>query len=288
MDWRDLQTFLATAEAGSTQAAAGELGLDQSTVSRRIAAFEKRMGQRFFDRLPSGLELTSAGSVMLETARRVESEIHALERRVIGDSPDLEGEVRLSAPPLYLAEYLGTVLQQFHQRYPDVHIDLDVTTGEANLTKREADIAVRGSNTPPEHLIGRQVATLHVTLYAAAEIADQGLDLPWIGWGEPGELEDWATHRDLRISRRLWRADTPDAQLNLARRGMGIAILPCSIGDLDPGLKRICGDRSWPSREIWVLTHRDLIAAPRIRTLFNFLADGLREQADLIEGRQPG
>ena len=116
MDWRDLQTFLATAEAGSTQAAASELGLDQSTVSRRIAAFEKRMGQRFFDRLPSGLELTSSGTAMLETARRVESEIHALERRVIGDSPELEGEVRLSAPPLYLADYLGTVLHQFPQR----------------------------------------------------------------------------------------------------------------------------------------------------------------------------
>ena len=286
MDWRDLQTFLVTAEAGSTQAASADLGLDQSTISRRIASFEKRLGHRLFERLPTGLILTPAGEQMLDTARKVETDVHSLERRLVGGGEELEGEVRLTVPPYMLSGFLGEILAEYHEVHPEVHLDIDISMTEANLTKREADIAVRGSNTPPDHLIGRRAGTYHMTLYARKDLVDQAPDLPWIGWGEPGELEAWARERDLPVHSRVWKTESMEGQVALVRRGLGMAILPCPLADPQPDLARIIPDQTWPSRDVWVLTHKDLLTSPRIRSLFNFLADGLRARRDLLEGRR--
>lgn len=284
MDWRDLQTFLATAEAGSTQSAAAELSLDQSTVSRRIASFEKTIGHRLFERLPTGLVLTAAGQRMLETARRVENDVHALERVLIGQDSALEGEVRLTVPPHMLNGLLAPILKDFHDTNPDVHVDIDVSMTEANLTKREADIAVRGSNTPPEHLIGRRVGTIHLALYVHRDLADTGINQRWIGWGEAGEAEAWAAEHDLNIPSTIWRIDAMDGQMAMCAAGMGIAALPCAIADRDTNLVRLMGGRTWPVRDLWVLTHKDLLPAPRIRSLFNHLADALRDRRKLFQG----
>ncbi len=284
MDWRDLQTFLATAEAGSTQAAAMDLGLDQSTVSRRIAAFEKSLGQRLFERMPSGLVLTPAGERMLETAQRVDSDVHALERRMIGEDPALHGDIRLTVPPLMLDTFIAPILKKFHDLHPDVHLDIDVNRAEMNLTKREADIAIRGSNTPPEHLIGRRVGRFHLSLFAARSVADHWQDLPWIGWGEPGELEAWVEERGLEAPKTLWRVENMDGQIALTRAGLGLAALPCQIADTIPELVRVLPDTTWPNREIWVLTHKDLLPSPRIRVLFNFLADEITAQRKSLQG----
>ena len=284
MDWRDLQTFLSTAEAGSTQAASAELGLDQSTISRRIASFEKRLGQRLFERLPTGLILTPAGEQMLETARKVEADVHSLERRLVGGGTELEGEVRLTVPPHMLSGFLGDILADFNRAHPDVHLDIDISVTEANLTKREADIAVRGSNTPPDHLIGRRAGTYHVALYARKDRVAEGLDLPWIGWGEAGELENWARERNLPVNGRTWKTGSMEGQLALVRQGLGMAVLPCPMGDGMEDLARVVPE-TWPNRDVWVLTHKDLLTAPRIRTLFNFLADELSARKALFEGR---
>ena len=214
MDWRDLQTFLATAEAGSTQAASADLGLDQSTISRRIASFETRLGHRLFERLPTGLILTPAGEQMLDTARKVETDVHSLERRLVGGGDELEGEVRLTVPPYMLSGFLGEILSDYHDSHPDVHLDIDISMTEANLTKREADIAVRGSNTPPDHLIGRRAGTYHTTLYAREDLAKFGMDLPWIGWGsranwKPGRVTVVCKSVHASGKPKAWRVSWP-------------------------------------------------------------------------------
>lgn len=287
MDWRDLQTFLATAEAGSTQAASEGLGLDQSTISRRIAAFEKSLGHRLFERLPTGLVLTTAGERMLETAQQVDLDVHALERCLVGQDMDVNGEVRLTVPPLMLESFLHEILAEFHEAHPDVHLDIDVSFTEANLTKREADIAVRGSNTPPEHLIGRQPSAFHLAMYSAREKQALGFDQPWIGWGEADEMEAWARERDIPVAGRLWRVDELRGQMALTKAGLGIAALPCLVADQDPNLVRLQENRTWLGREIWVLTHKDLLASPRIRTVFNFLADAIAARKNQLEGVLP-
>ena len=287
MDWRDLQTFLVTAQAGSTQAAARETGLDQSTISRRIGAFEHAVGQRLFERLPTGLVLTPAGEAMLATARDVEDQVHALERRLMGEDADLSGEIRLTVPPYTMDVFLGAILSDFHRQYPDVHVEVDVSMTEASLTKREADIAVRGSNNPPEHLIGRKAATYHVALYAHREHASKGLEQDWIGWGTTGEMEAWARELDVPVHGRIWHADEMGAQLSLAAQGMGIAALPVMVGDAHPDLVRLHEGKSWPNRDIWVLTHRDLLRSPRVRTLFNTLADGIKAHSACFRGEAP-
>jgi DNA-binding transcriptional LysR family regulator len=282
MDWRDLQTFLAIAEAGSTHGAARALGLDQSTVSRRLAAFEASLGVRLFERAPSGLALTPAGEAARETGRQVEDDINGFERRMASADQALSGEVRLTLPPFLLEGVLTPVLMDFHARYPEVSLDIDVSINEANLTKREADIAVRGSNTPPEHLIGRRICAYHIALYARAGQAEPAP--PWVGWGEPGELPAWAKAHGFEPPETVWRSDAYGAQMALARAGLGAALLPCFIADKDPELARVPPGETWPSREIWVLTHKDLLAAPRVRILFNHLADALAAQRARFEG----
>lgn len=284
MDWRDLQTFLAAAETGSTQMAAGTLCLDQSTVSRRLTAFEKQIGQRLFERLPSGLVLTPAGERMLKTAQEVETRIHDLERCMVGSQADLAGDVRLTVPPHTLAEFLGPILARFNARYPEVHLDVDVSMTQANLTKREADIAVRGSDNPPDHLIGRRIGRYHLALYAHRDVAHRAADLPWIGWGESGEMEAWCADHDMRPPGRIWRADHPEAQFGLTLSGLGVGILPCPAADGHPDLVRVLSPGTWPNREIWVLTHKDLLTSPRVRTLFNFLADELTAARPILQG----
>jgi DNA-binding transcriptional LysR family regulator len=285
MDWRDLQTFLATAEAGSTQGGSSKLTLDQSTVSRRIAAFEERIGQRLFERLPTGLVLTAAGQKMLATAKQVEKDVHSLERHLVGQDATLNGEVRLTLPPLMLNNMLAPALSDFYRSHPDVHVEIDVSLTEANLTKREADIAVRGSNSPPEHLIGRRVANINIGLYCHEDTASAGLEQNWIGWGEPGEVEAWARERNLPVTGTTWRVDNPAGQMAMARCGMGIAALPCALADRETDLVRLVPEQVWPGRDLWVLTHKDLLPAPRIRSLFNHLADTLSDMRHIFEGR---
>jgi DNA-binding transcriptional LysR family regulator len=285
MDWRDLQTFLATAEAGSTLGASEALGLDQSTVSRRVTAFEKAIGQRLFERLPSGLVMTPAGERMLATARGVDSDIHALERQMIGEDPALHGDIRLTVPPLMLDAFVAPILQDFHRRHPEVHLEIDVSMAEMNLTKREADIAIRGSNTPPEHLIGRCAGRYHLAVYGHRDLAGKPEDLPWIGWGEPGELDAWITEHGLPPAKEVvWRVDGMEGQIAMVKAGLGITAIPCPLADAEPDLVRVYPDKSWPNRDIWVLTHKDLMPSPRIRTLFNFLADELHSRRVVLEG----
>ena len=124
-----------------------------------------------------------------------------------------------------------------------------------------------------------------MTLYARKDLAAQGMSLPWIGWGEPGELETWARDRGLSINSRIWNTESMEGQLALVRQGLGMAVLPCALADTQSDLARIIPDQTWPSRDVWVLTHKDLLSSPRIRSLFNFLADGLRARKNLFEGR---
>lgn len=286
MDWRDLQTFLAAAEAGSTQSAASGLGLDQSTVSRRLTAFEKQLDQRLFERLPSGLVLTPAGERLMQTAREVENQIMAAERRLVGESDAIKGDVRITVPPYTLGEFIGPILARFNAKHPEVHIEVDVSMTAANLTKREADIAVRGCDNPPDHLIGRRITRYHLSLYAHKDVAKIARDLPWIGWGEPGEMEDWFRALGIEVPARIWRADHPEAMMGMTLSGLGVGVLPCPTADQHPDLVRVLDAPTWPSREVWVLTHKDLLASSRIRTLFNFLADELAKLRPMLEGEQ--
>ena len=287
MDWRDLQTFLATAEAGSTQAASETLGLDQSTISRRIAAFEKTLGHRLFERLPTGLVLTNAGERMLATARQVDQDVHSLERGLIGQDMDVHGEVRLTVPPLMLESFLYEILGEFHAQHPDVHLDIDVSYTEANLTKREADIAVRMYRPAQMDLISRYLGDVPLCFCAAKSYLDRK--------GRPKTPEELFTH-DLvgfdanqeiikAMREKGWpacrdsfatRCDLQSAYWELIRAGCGIGFSQVQVAQADPDVEILPLDVDIPILPVWLAAPQAMRQTPRIRRVWDLLAEGLK------------
>ena len=301
MDWSDLQFLLGAADAGSLSAAARKLGVNHTTVLRRLNAFEKQLGVRLFDRRATGYVLTAAGEELARTARRVEETVMDVERRIVGQDLRLTGTVRVTTTDTLAHSLIPDALCAFARAHPDVALELTTTTVLANLTKRDADIAVRASAKPPANLVGRRVARVAYAPYASpaylAKLAkrDQASRRHMDRWDwllpddslASSTIARWAS-RELRGVRIAMRADTLTALGRAAEAGLGVAVLPCYYGDLANGLRRACAVVDAMSSELWVLTHEDLRETARIRALTDALFASLAAQRHLLEGRRSG
>jgi DNA-binding transcriptional LysR family regulator len=290
MDWDDLRIFLAVANAGSVRGAASRLGVSHSTVSRRINGFEKQLGVRLFDRLSAGYALTPAGEDIVGLGTSVGTAIDEIERRIVGQDSRLTGEIRVTAPDLLACSLLMPDIEAFNRRYPDIDIELSVSYVPADLGRREADVAIRITETPPEHLVGRRVGRYASAIYASNDyLAEHDLDdhstLHWIGWNDAGRFPEWV--RDSTFPDVPTRGRFPNVmvQLAAARAGLGLAMIPCFMGDPDSVLVRVAPDPAGPVHEIWVLTHPDLRDTSRIRAFMRHVADCFAGKRDLLSGR---
>ena len=288
-NWDDLRLFLAVARAGSLSGAARALGVTHSTVFRRSAAFEAAMGVRLFDRLPNGYVLTAAGEEMQAGALRVEAEIDSLGRKVTGQDLRLSGTVRITTVDMLALWLLPRHLASFRSAYPGIEIELMVGNATLSLGRREADVALRVGNQPPETLVGRRVGRLAFAVYrsravhppdVAAPLAEQ----PWIGF----DAEHAALARRfaafLPEVRPFYRVNSVAAALAAARAGIGLAPLPCGFADLEPDLVRVAALPETFTLDLWLLTHEDLRRTARIRAFLDFLAEALAGEAPLLEG----
>lgn len=270
--WDDLRFVLAVVEHGTLTAAASALRVDQTTVTRRLRGCEERIGLKLFDRLRGGVQLTPAGEAFASAARAVEERLFSLEREVHSERAEL-GPVRftLSNPlaTLWLDDFV-----HFAKRHPELQLQLVVDDGVQNLSRGEADVALRRADEPPEHLVGRRVGRVADALYGAASLASRPLsELPWIGW-EPG-LE----HSLLERARRQYSPTQPFALyansllalLTAARRGHTAITLACAVGDADPELVRLTKP-VLSDRPLWLLTHPDLRRSPSVRLVMDFTA----------------
>jgi len=286
----DLATLLAIARAGTLAGAARRLRVNHSTVFRRLGTIEARLGTRLFERQGGSYVTTAAGEDLLRTAERVEAEVEALERRLSGQDLRLTGSLRLTAPD-DLAEVVAMpLLAQFRRRYPEIVLELALDNRMLNLTRREADVALRPTRQPPETLAGRRVTGLASAVYANA-----GQPLPkdfarpevrWVAWEEgagPPLVARWlAANVDRHAI--AYRSNSMFNQASAARNGLGLAVLPCFLGDSDPRLQRITPPLADLATELWLLTHPDLQRTARIRALLDLLYDSLRRQRPLFEG----
>jgi len=288
--WDDLRIALGVAREGSIRAAARALGVSHSTVLRRIRELEGAAGVRLFERKADTYELTSAGEDVRDTAADLEDVVLALERRVDGLDLRLSGPVRVAlADPLLPA--LLPVFRSFARTYPDIDLTLTVALGYVDLAQREADVALRIADAPPPDLVGRRVADIACAVYGSKRYLRgkrprKLASLDWIGW--PREVHSafprWMAERvpDARIALRVdssWSVrDAIDADI-------GVALLPCALGDLRPTWQRI---ELIPEvrAPLWILTHRDLRATARVRILRDFLGDAITTHRDLYEGRR--
>lgn len=292
IDWSDLRFVLAVAEHGSLAAAAKALGVSYTTVLRRLDALEEAQGLRLFERLAGGYALTAAGEEMVTAAQSIDDVVNALERRLSGQDLRLEGLVRLTTTDTLMRSLLAPILRDFRQLHPGITLEVSVATAMANLTRRDADVAIRATASLPDTLVGRRIAPIGYAVYGAAaqgqDVDYLSYDGPWVG---PGDLlAETVVARWMRThipaARTVVRADTLTAMADAAAAGLGVAALPCYLGDATGALSRMSGViDSMPRSELWVLTHQDLRRTARIRVFTSFVAAALAQRHTAIEGR---
>ena len=285
MDWSDLPFFLAVAEGGNLSRAAARLGVNHSTVFRRINGMEERLRVRLFDRLPEGYVLTEAGNQALEYARQAEDSVISLERALAGRDVELGGQIRLTTAPDLARLYVAPCLGRLARVHPAIRVEVIVSDSDYDLGRREADVALRATTRPPDYLAGRRVADLVWRAWASPAYLRQA--------GRPASTEDLGTHRiigsdegflRLPVFSALRKRYGPDrfaatagdlsTMAAMAAEDLGIAFLPHDPtgGRLEPLFPSDPPHRS----VLWILTHPDLRAVARIRVFTEFLFDDLR------------
>ena len=286
LDWDDLHSFLAVARHGSLSAAARALGVQQTTMGRRLAGLESRAGVRLLQKTPRGYTLTPAGEAILGNVERIESETLAIERRITGRDARLEGTVRLTTVETLAVEIIVPALPALRRRHPGITLEIAAGTRVMSLTMREADIALRFGRLRQNDLAVRKVADLSFALYAAPAYLEShpfdptaGGEGHWLVLNEPDlmELPEMAWFAaTLPNARPALRTNARAAQRAAALHGIGIACLARYIGDTD-GLVRLPAPTPPPPRELWLAVHNDIRHTPRIRAVTDFLAATLRE-----------
>lgn len=292
MNWEDMRYFLAVARKGSVSGAAKVLGVNHSTVSRRITAFEKQLGVRLFERLPGAFVTTAAGEDILTAAEHMEDEVAGAERRILGQDTRLGGVIRVTAPDSVINKLLMPDFAAFLSAYPDIELQIVASDNPMNLNKREADVAIRVTDHPPENLIGRRLLKLAHAVYGSTEylachpeVTAKDPDvLTWLTQDDGANKPKWLAD-NFSQARARSRMDSPLVLVEAAKAGIGMAQLACFIGDTEPNLRRVPGAVAETGWDLWILTHSDLRATVRVRTFINFMVAAINRHRDLLEGR---
>jgi DNA-binding transcriptional LysR family regulator len=291
----DLRLVRAVRETGSLSAAARALGLDHSTAFRRLGAAEARLGARLFLRARAGYAATAAGEEMAAAAARVLDDLEETARRLAGGDLTPTGVVRVTMPDTLVAT-VAPMLAAVAAVHPGLELETVSANGFLALTRREADAALRAADAPPEHLVGRRVATVATAPYvrrahpaaAGGTAADAARD--WIGLDESlAHLKGagWL-RRSVAAERIRLRANTLLGVQATVRAGAGAGLLPCFLGDADPDLVRLGPPLPDLATPLWLLTHPDLRRAARVRAVIDGLAARLGAMAGAFEGRSAG
>ncbi|MCG5239378.1 LysR family transcriptional regulator [Azospirillum doebereinerae] len=293
-DWDDVRYFLAVAREGSLSAAARVLGVNHSTVLRRLTGLEAAMGVQLFDKLPRGYVLTAAGEDMHRTALSVEDTLAAASRRLSGRDAQLEGTLRITTVDILAMHILPRHLAAFRALHPGIRVDMTVAEANLSLTRREADVAIRLAAQLPENLVGRSLSGLAFAPYGeVGMVARHGAAPPaeacWVGLDE--SFDHTAMVRWLRAEvpaeRIVQRVNSVAVLVESVRAGLGYGLLPCALADRMPELRRVGPPVPDSGVRLWLLTHGDLRMMGRVRAFLSFMAAALTSDRDLLEGRLP-
>ncbi len=277
LQWDDARFFLAVYREGSLSAAAKQLGCSHTTVRRRLDALEEAMGLKLFVVSSDGITPTAAAQEAFPLAQTIESSAAAFERQLKGQSTELSGKLTLTTIDV-LVPKLTSVLQQFKERHPLVQLSLVADNRVLDLSRREADIAIRPGNAPDESLFGRRIGQMRYAPFASRELVDKygprPENIPWILW----ELslgakvtEQWYQ----RVSggkEPVIRVSAGASLVSLAQAGLGGAVLSIPFGQsaklvqLGPELHEFCTD-------VWCLTHYDMRKSALIRAFMDCARD---------------
>jgi DNA-binding transcriptional LysR family regulator len=291
MNWDDLRLFLAVARTGSISGGAQQLGVQHSTVSRRLRALEDKLGARLIERKQTGCELTVAGENVKQCAMRVEREMLRVDERVLGTDADLVGPLRVTAINNMASSVLMPMFARFSEQHPQVDLHIIVSNADASLAQREADVAIRLTNTPTDTLIGNRMLTVASTIYGGRDylkkIREQGAEPKWIGVECCVFHKSWTKQYCEHQSHNFYSDDT---LLTLAaiRESLGVSYLPCFLGDSDPMLERYCEPDAQHDLGLWILLHPDMKRTARVLAFRDHMIQNIQAKRDLFEGRLAG
>lgn len=271
----DLTIVAALETAGTFTGAARLLGIAHTTVSRKLKDLEAHYGARLADRRDDGVILTAEGERLLESARRIEAELAGLERDITGRDHRLTGHIKLTTVDALAWLYMP-VLARFRSRHPQIDLALEIGSELRNLSRREAEVALRATNAPDDHLYGREVGTLEFFAYARVDIAGKQT-LPWLEYGnrdcsQPASRWLRRHHPTIRPEASV---PTPLMMYRAVEAGLGAGLVPEALAEQSPGLVRLF-DKPAFAIAIWLLTPMELRQTARIRALF----EAFQESAD--------
>lgn len=270
MDWDDARMFLAFAREGSFSAAAKRLGVQHSTISRRIHALEKDLSTALLERSSTGYVLTPAGEQLTESATRMERELLSFEAASSGQSDIPSGELHVTAIANMASTVLMPLFAGFNAAYPNIDLRLEVTNNSVRLAERDADVALRQTNTPGETLIGTRLVTVASAVYGAvdycAAVAAGRTPEKWVGVDCCDYHRTWTKQAWPHLDHSFCVDDT-SLTVAALREGLGVGFLPCFLGDNEPSLVRFREPEKKHELGLWLLYHRDLKRTKRV-TLF--------------------
>ncbi|WP_164162208.1 LysR family transcriptional regulator [Stenotrophomonas maltophilia] len=288
--WNEIRMFLAVAEGGTVRAASHALGLNHATIIRGIDRLEGALNTKLFERLASGYRLTDAGTDILQLAGQMATASSRIEARIFGRDQEISGSLRLTLPVSIATGLLMPTLADFRRTYPDIALEIISSTSVVNLGNREADIALRvvpEGKTPPGNLYGARLCEFHMGYYIHHDIASSPSDkMPAWLLGYPEMVpKDWQPADGICMAETPVRFAELQSRLEAARAGMGIAHLPCFLGDAEPMLVRVPGSEAILFGHVWLLTHGDTRRTTRVRLLCDQIRGAMNEYSTRLAGR---
>lgn len=287
--WDDVCLFLALRREGSLAAAGAKTGLDASTLSRRLAALEELLDARLFDRTREGLVPTEAAELLLPAAEEMEAAHARFTQGALGFEREARGVVRLSVPPGVADAFVAPALSRLRERHPQIRIELEASVRLTDLTRREADIALRTVRPQSGELVMARVnSTVWTPMTAAGSLAAKKpvktwSDLPWVAWGD--DLASIPPARWLSAHvpgcEPVLRTSHIAAQVAAVTHGFGVALLPLLYARVEriapvkwaralaPSVEAL------PPNETWIVGHRALRGVPRVAAVWDFLVEEL-------------
>ncbi|TXM78622.1 LysR family transcriptional regulator [Methylobacterium sp. WL69] len=288
MDWDDFRLVRSVAEHGGLTRAAEHLGINPSTAFRRLAGIEAVLGIILFDRHRAGYVPTAPGVVMVEAAVRMEAEVARFTRELAGQDRSPAGDLRITTPAGLVADMLMPILARFSARHPRIRLHLLVAEETLNLSRHDADVALRASDAPSASLVGRRLATIAWAVYGRSDFTGKPMDgCPWVVPGDGVAGGRFAHFLEGRApaERVVLTLNTVLGLREAVEAGIGIGPLPCWSAHGRPDLVRLSDHMPELSAGLWLLTHPDLRHAARVRAFMDFMTEEIVALRPRIEGR---